>query len=89
VWIPNQQLVLETPRKAKLYTHPNGSIYAQYHLNSLADENPEFFDAKNLSEEKFTRMIVMPDDTVLSLVANKQMSSEQIQELVESLVEIK
>jgi hypothetical protein len=31
VWIPNQQLVLETPRKAKLYTHPNGSIYAQYH----------------------------------------------------------
>jgi hypothetical protein len=89
IWIPDQQLVLETPRGAKLYTHPNGGLYAQYFLESMADENPEFFDTKNLSDERFTRMIVMPDETVLSLSANKQMSDEQIQELVESLVEIK
>ena len=89
IWIPDQQLVLETPRGAKLYTHPNGGLYAQYFLESMADENPEFFDTKDLSEERFTRMIVMPDETVLSLSANKQMSDEQIQELIEALVEIK
>jgi hypothetical protein len=34
-------------------------------------------------------MIVMPDGTVLGLSANRQMSNKRLQELVESLVEIK
>jgi hypothetical protein len=89
VWIPKQQLVLESSSGIKLYTHPNGSIYAQYFLESFAEANSEFFDIGNLSEERFTRMIVMPDGTILSLSANKQMSNEKLQELVESLVEIK
>jgi len=46
-------------------------------------------DMNNLSEERFTRMIAMPNGTVLGLVANKQMSDEKSQELVESLIEIK
>jgi outer membrane lipoprotein-sorting protein len=89
VWIPNQQLVLETPGGIELYTHPNDAIYAKYFLESFAKAKPEFFDIKNLSEERFTWMIVMPDQTILSLSANKQMSDEKVQELVESLTEIK
>jgi hypothetical protein len=89
VWIPDQQLVLEASNGVKLYTHPRGSEYAQYFLESFAKANPEFFDMNNLSEERFTRMIAMPDGAVLGLVANKQMSDEKLQELVESLIEIK
>ncbi len=89
VWIPKQQLVLESSSGIKLYTHPNGSIYAQRFLESFAKANSEFFDIKNLSEERFTRMIVMPDGTIMSLSANKKMSNEKLQELVESLIEIK
>jgi hypothetical protein len=89
VWIPKQQLILTSSGGVKLYTHPNGSLYAQYFLESFANANPDFFDIKNLSEERFTRMIVMPDGTVMSLSANKLTSDKQQQELVESLVEIK
>lgn len=89
VWIPDQQLVLETPSGTKLYTHPNGSIYARLFLEGFAKANPDFFNMENLSEERFTRMIVMPDSTILGLVANKQMSDEKLQQLVESLKEIK
>ena len=31
----------------------------------------------------------MPDGAIMDLVANKQMSNEKLQELVESLIEIK
>jgi hypothetical protein len=89
VWIPNQQLALEIPSGIKLYTHPRGSEYARYFLEAFAQANPGFFDMENLSEERFTRMIVMPDGTILGLVVNKQMSEEKLQELVESLREIK
>ena len=89
VWIPKQQLVLESTSGVKLYTHPNGSEYARVFLESFAKANPEFFDMKNLSEERFTRMIVMPDGTIMGLSANKKMSNKKLQELVESLIEIK
>ena len=89
VWIHKQQLVLESSSGIKFYTHPNGSIYAKYFLESFAKAKPEFFDIKNLSEERFTRMIVMSDGTIMGLSANKQMSNEKLQELVESLVEVK
>jgi hypothetical protein len=89
VWIPDQQLVLETPSGIKLYTHPNGSIYARLFLEGFAKANPEFFNMENLSEERFTRMIVMPDGTTLGMAANKKMSNEKLQELVEALKEIK
>ncbi|HEG43686.1 MAG TPA: hypothetical protein ENH94_06530 [Phycisphaerales bacterium] len=88
VWIPNQQLVLETPIGIELYTHPNGGIYAKHFLESFAKAKPGFFDIENLSEERVTWMIVMPDRTVLSLSSNKQMSAEMVQELVESLTKI-
>jgi hypothetical protein len=89
VWIPNQQLVLETLSGIKLYTHPNGSEYARYYLEGFAKASPEFFDTENISEERFTRMIVMPDETVMGFSANKKMSDEKLQQLVESLKEIK
>jgi len=89
VWMTDQQLVLETPLGAKLYTHPNGALYAQYFLEAFAKAKPEFFNIENISEERFTRMIVMPDETVMSFSANKKMSDEQLQELVEFLIEIK
>jgi hypothetical protein len=89
VWIPNQELVMETPAGIKLFTHPNGSEYARLYLEGFAKANPEFFNMENLSEERFTRMIVLPDRTILGLAANKQMSNEKLQELVEALKEIK
>jgi hypothetical protein len=89
VWIPEQQLVLETQSGIKLYTHPNGSEYAHLYLEGFAKANPEFFNMENLSEERFTRMIVLPDRTILGLAANKQMSDEKLQQLVEALKEIK
>ena len=89
VWIPKEKLVMETPSGVKLYTHPNGSEYARLFLEGFAKASPEFFSMENLSEERFTRMIVMPDRTILSLSANKQTSDENLQELVESLKEVK
>lgn len=89
VWISQQKMVLKTPNGIQLYTHPNGAIYAKYFLECLAKAAPEFFDSANLSEERFTRMIVMSNRTVLGMATNKPMSDEKIQELVESLVEIK
>ncbi len=89
VWIPKQQLTLETPGGAKLYMHPNGSEYALAFLRSFARANAEFFDVKNLREERFTRMIVLPDGTILGMSANKQMAEQKLQELVDSLTEIK
>ena len=87
-WILKQQLVLETPSGAKLYTNPNGSEDARIYLESFAKANPEFFDIKNISEERFTMVIVMPDGTIMGLSVNKQMSDERLLEIVESLVEI-
>ncbi|MHC4559702.1 MAG: hypothetical protein ACYS80_20615 [Planctomycetota bacterium] len=89
VWIPEQQLVLETTSGTKLYTHPNGSEYARLFFDGFAKASPEFFNIENLSEERFTRMIVLPDGTIMGLSANKQMSNEKLKELVESLIEIK
>jgi len=88
-WMLKEQLVMETPSGAKLYTHPRGSDYARIFLESFVKANPEFFDYKNLSEERFTRMIVMPDGTIMGLSANKKMSNKKLQELIESLIEIK
>jgi len=67
----------------------NSSEYARIFLKSFAKANPDFFDVKNLTEERFTRMIVLPDGTIMGLSANKQMSDKKLQELVESLIEIK
>jgi hypothetical protein len=89
VWIPDQKLVLETPGGVKFYTHPNGSIYAQMFLESFAKAKPDFFDMKNLSEERVTRMIVMPNGTILGFVANKPLTDEKLQELIGALKEIK
>ena len=83
-WILKEKLVMETPSGAKLYTHPNGSEYARLYLEGFAKANPDFFNVENLSQERFTMMVVMPDGTVLGLVANKQMSDEKLQELIES-----
>lgn len=88
VWIPKEKLVMETPSGAKLYIHPNGSEYARLFLEGFATANSEFFNIENLSEERSTRMIVMPDGTILGLSANRQMSSKRLQELVESLTVI-
>jgi hypothetical protein len=87
-WILKEQLVLETPSGIKLYTHPRGSDYARLYLDGFAKVCPEFFDMKNLSDDRFTRMVVMPDGTILGLSANKQMSDARLQELVESFVEV-
>ena len=88
-WILKEEIVLESPSGAKLYTHPNGAIYAKCFFESFANANPEFFDMNNLSDQRFTRMIVMPDGTIMGLSVNKQMTDEKLQALVESLTEIK
>ena len=89
VWIPKEKLVMETPSGVKLYTHPNGSEYALAFLRGFAKVNSEFFNIENISKERFTRMIVMPDETVLGFSANKKMSDDKLQQLIESLKEVK
>ena len=88
VWLADQQIVLETRNGAKLYSHPNGSKYSQIFLKSFAKVDLGLFDIDDLSEERLTRMIAMPDGTVLGLVANRQVSNEKLKELVESLTVI-
>lgn len=87
-WILNEQLVIETPSGAKLYTHPRGSDYARLYLEGFAKAAPDFFNIDNLSEDRFARMIVMPDGTIMGLSANKQITDEKLEQLVESLTEI-
>ncbi|MBE0537621.1 MAG: hypothetical protein IH624_18300 [Phycisphaerae bacterium] len=88
-WINKERLTLAAPNGTKLYTHPNGAEYARLYLESLAKASPDMFDTKDLSKERFTRMILMPDETILGLAANKHMSDERLQELVEALKEIR
>lgn len=88
-WILKEQLVLETTSGAKMYTHPRGDEYARSYFRSFAKANPELFKMKNLTEERFTRMIVMPDTTVIGLSVNKKMSDKKLQQLVDALTEIK
>ena len=88
VWLADQQIVLETLNGAKLYSHPNGSAYSQYFLNSFAKADTGLFDINDLSEERLTRMIAMPDGTVLGLATNRPVSDKKLRELVESLTVI-
>ncbi len=90
VWINDQQITHQTDAGIKLYTHPNGAIYAEYFLRALSQAQPQFFDMKDLSDERFTRMIISPGTkAVVSLSANHQMTDEQLLELAEALIEIK
>jgi hypothetical protein len=66
-----------------------GSDYARLFLEGFARANPDFFNIEDLSEERFTWMIVMPDRTIMGLSANRKMSDEKLQELVESLTAVK
>ena len=88
LWVP-QQLVHISPSGVKIYTHPDGLMYGRYFLESFAKAKPEFFDLIDLNEERFTRMIVMPNRTIIGLSASKKMSNKELQELVESFKEIK
>jgi len=88
VWVPKQQLVLETASGAKLYAHPKGSDYARFHLESFSKANPDFCHTEKLSDERFGGMIVLPDGTIVGLAANKRMSNQRLEELVESITEI-
>lgn len=89
VWINDQPITNQTDDGIKLYTHPNGAIYAELFLKALAEAKPDIFDMKNLSDERFTRMIVHPDtEAVVALAANHRMTDEQLTELAQALVEI-
>lgn len=88
IWLPKQELLLETTGGAKLYSHPRGSDYARFHLESFSKANPDFFNAEELSNERFGKMIVLPDGTIMGLSANKNMSNQQLEELIGSLTEI-
>ena len=89
VWLAEQTLVLETPGKRRVYTHPNDAIYAASYLEAYAKVSPVFFDMKNLSEQRTTRMVLMPNGVVLGVSANHPLEEGRLLELVESLKEIK
>jgi hypothetical protein len=88
-WILKETLAMETPNGTKLYTHPRGSDYAQLFLEGAAQADVGFFDKKDLGDERFARMIVLPNGDILGLCANKPLSDEKLQELIESITEIK
>lgn len=88
VWIQKQEVALETQGGLKLYTHPNGSIYAEGFLKAVAKTVPDYFNNKDISNDRFTRMIAMPNGVVIGMVSNQLMSDEKLQEFVEVLKEI-
>ncbi len=88
VWMQKQEIVLVTDSGRKLYTHPNGKIYAEEFLKAAAKTVPDYLDTEDISDERFTRMIEMPDGIVVALVSNKKLDDEKLQELVEALTEI-
>ena len=69
-------------------THPNGVIYARCFLESFAKARPDFLPLENISDERFTYMIVMPDDAVLGFCSNQQMSEEKLRELAKAMVPV-
>jgi hypothetical protein len=89
VWIDQQKLTLETPGGRALYTHPRSTEYARIFLESFATVSPDFFDVKDLSEQRVTRMAVMPDGVVLGVCANQPIEESRLKELLGSLREIK
>lgn len=88
-WMLKEELTLETPSQIKLYPHPNGTEYARIYLETFAKVKPDFFDTKNLTEERFTRMILMPNSDIMGLSANKPITNEKLTQLLESIKEIK
>jgi outer membrane lipoprotein-sorting protein len=88
-WILKETLVIQTPNGTRLYTHPRGREYAQYYLEGAAQAKLGFFDDQVLGKERFARMIVLPNGDILGLSANEALPDERLQELVESLIEIK
>jgi len=89
VWLAQQTLVLETSQNRRVYTHPNGAIYASSYLEAYAKVSPSFLDMKDMSDQRTTRMVVMPNGKVLGISANKPIEEGRLSELVESLKEIK
>jgi hypothetical protein len=89
VWLAQQAIVLETPSKRQVYTHPNGAIYASSYLKAYAKVSPGFLDTKDLSDQRTTRMVLMPNGVVLGISANKPVEEGRLSELVESLKEVK
>lgn len=88
-WMLKEQLTLETHSGIKLYTHPRSSDYAQIFLNAFATVKPDFFDTKNLTDQRFARMILMPNTDIMGLSANKEITEEKLTQLLESIKEIK
>ena len=88
VWLADQKVILEAQNGVKVYSHPNGSIYSDYFLKSFSKADTGLIDIDDMSDEKSTVMIAMPDGVVLSFTANRQVSDKKMQELVESLTVI-
>lgn len=88
-WMLKEELVLETPNGSKLYTHPRGTEYAQYHLESFAKADPQFHHLQEISEEKDTRMVLLPDGTIVGLSWSRPLSDEKLNELVENIKAVK
>ena len=89
VWLTEDRLVLTTPGGPRVFTHPNGAIYAKLMLEAIADVSPGLFKKPDLSEQRFTRMVAMPNGVVLGVCANQPLEKGRLLELAQSLKEIK
>jgi hypothetical protein len=89
VWLAQQAIVLETPSKRQVYSHPNGAIYAGTYLEAYAKVSPGFLDMKDLSDQRTALMVLMPNGVVLGISANQSLEEGRLAELVDSLKEIK
>jgi hypothetical protein len=89
VWLAQQTLVLETPGSRRVYTHPNGAIYASLFLEAVSKGVPEFFDINELSDQRKTGMVVMPNGVVLGVCTNKPIDNTRFTELADALQEVK
>ncbi len=89
VWLTEDRLVLSAPSGPRLFTHPNGAIYAKLMLEGIADVSPDLFEKADLSEQRLTRMVAMPNGVVLGVCANQPLEDGRLLELAGALQEIK
>ena len=86
-WLKDQDLILETNNGRKIKTHPRGKDYARYFLEGFAKDMPDFAEFE-ISDQRQTRMIAMPNGAVVGTVANMPIAEDKLKALAESLTAI-
>ena len=87
VWINQQQLLYTADNGIKLFSHPNGEIYAEHFLKCFAKAEPNFTKYE-IEPQRQTYMITMPDGAVIGMVSSKTLSDQYLADITASITPI-